>query len=275
MDWTPTALAATTNTLWAVNFDAQIVAQIDPATGHVGQFIGLGITPTSVAIGPAAVWVLSADQNTLLEIDPVYGTLRRSNLRLDTATEPNVGYQPEMAVTQQSVWVADGVAVDRIDPVQRSITQRLAVGGVNGVAAGFGSVWAIKETPAVLLRIDPVTGAVANRIAISRKRGPGRPAPIALAIGADYVWVLNGNTGTVTRVDPNMNVVAATVGRVSMNATKIAAGADAVWIADNADFTLLRIDPTTNRIVRRIALGGRPTALVAGRDRVWVAVDST
>jgi hypothetical protein len=45
-------------------------------------------------------------------------------------------------------------------------------------------------------------------------------------------------------------------------------------VADGAANALLRIDPTTNRAMRAIPLGGIPKALVAGRSRVWVAVDT-
>jgi streptogramin lyase len=58
-----------------------------------------------------------------------------------------------------------------------------------------------------------------------------------------------------------------------MNPTGIAVGAGAVWVADGAANALVRLDPTTDRIAGSIPLGGLPKALVAGRSRVWVAVD--
>ena len=87
--------------------------------------------------------------------------------------------------------------------------------------------------------------------------------------------MLNGNAGTVTRVDPTLDAVSATVSRVSLDATRIAAGAGGIWVADADGEAVLRIDPKTNRVVQTIPVGGTPTALAVGTKAVWVAVDST
>jgi DNA-binding beta-propeller fold protein YncE len=88
------------------------------------------------------------------------------------------------------------------------------------------------------------------RIPIAGRSGVLAPYPIRLTVGAGAVWVLNGNTGTVTRVDPALNAVTATSSRISLDPTRIAAGAIAVWVADSADDAVQRIDPTTSRVVR-------------------------
>ena len=88
------------------------------------------------------------------------------------------------------------------------------------------------------------------------------------------MWVLNGNTGTVTRVDPALNAVTATTPRLSVDPIRIAAGAGAVWVADAANDTVIRIDPATGRIVRVIPVGGRPVGLAAGDRKVWISVDA-
>jgi DNA-binding beta-propeller fold protein YncE len=77
---------------------------------------------------------------------------------------------------------------------------------------------------------------------------------------SDAVWVLNGNTGTVTRVDPDVDAVVATSRRVSMNPTGIAVGAGEGCVPDGATNALLRLDPTTDRIAGSIPLGGLPKA---------------
>ena len=127
----------------------------------------------------------------------------------------------------------------------------------------------------MLLRVDPRTAAVTAKIQIAARRGVTQPFPIGVAVGEGAVWVLNGNTGTVTRVDPTLDAVSATVGRVSLDATRIAAGAGAIWVADADGETVLRIDPQTNRVVQTIPVRDTPTALAAGTKAVSVAVDST
>jgi len=82
-------------------------------------------------------------------------------------------------------------------------------------------------------------------------------------VGADgtSVWVYNGETGVVTRVDEASRKVTATVllhpgcatGRGCGN---LAVGEGAVWVANDVDGTITRIDPATNRAVATIAVGG-------------------
>lgn len=277
MDWTPSALALGSHTIWALDYEDQVVAEIDPRASRVEKAIGLGAGPTSVGVGAGAVWVLGSDRGDVFQIDPAFGVLRGSKrLPFGHSHETSVGDPTGIAATGRAVWVDDGFTLSRVDPATGRAVQRVPIGAeLDGVAVGAGSVWAIRGEPAVLLRIDARTGAVRARIPIARRRGPTEPFPIGLAVGAGAVWVLNGNTGTVTRVDPRLDAVVATISRVSLNATRIAASPGAVWVADVDGSAVLRIDPATNRVASTIPVGGTPRALVAGRSGVWVAVDST
>jgi DNA-binding beta-propeller fold protein YncE len=146
---------------------------------------------------------------------------------------------------------------------------------LDGIAVGAGSIWITQGAPATLLgnRID--AGRVAARIPIAASSEPTAPYPIGVAFGSGSVWVLNGNTGTVSRVDPALDAVTATVPRVSLNPVRIAAGAGAVWIADAENDAVERIDPTTARVTRVLDLGGLPTCTRSRARRVWIAVDAT
>jgi YVTN family beta-propeller protein len=88
------------------------------------------------------------------------------------------------------------------------------------------------------------------------------------------VWVLNGNTGTVSRIDPTLDAITATVPRISMEPIRIAAGNGAVWIADGENGAVDRIDPATAEVTRTIPVGGVPTSLAAGRAGVSAAIDA-
>ena len=275
MDWTPSALALGGNTLWALDREDQVVALVDPRSHRIEQVIGLGLAPASASVGAGAVWVLS-EEGVVLQLDPAFGTVRSStDVALGSAPDTSIADPSGIAAGAHAVWVEDGLALWRVDPATRTVTKRLALGGqIGGVAVGAGSVWAIQGSPPTLLHIDSRTGTIKARIPIAQGHRPTEPFPIGVAVGAGAVWVLNGNTGTVTRVDPDLDAVVATVGRVSMNPTRIAAGAEAVWVADGAKDAVLEIDPTTDRVVHTIRLQGKPKAMLAGRSRVWVAVDS-
>ena len=84
------------------------------------------------------------------------------------------------------------------------------------------------------------------------------------------MWVANSLDGTVSRIDPETNSVAATVAAVGNGPTGVAADESAVWVSNQYDGTLVRIDPGTNQVSRRITVGGQPHG-VASLDG-WVLV---
>ena len=84
--------------------------------------------------------------------------------------------------------------------------------------------------------------------------------------------MLNGNTQSVSRIDPEFGGVTATVPLgIGSNPNDIAAGAGAVWVTNGGDGTLTRIDPSTNATFT-IGLGGSPVGVAVGAGRVWVTV---
>ncbi len=102
--------------------------------------------------------------------------------------------------------------------------------------------------------------------------GPG-PAG-RLAYGAGALWVV-GDSGTLARVDPATNRVAATI-RVAGGeaaARAVVAGADAVWVAVASPGMLVRVDPATNRTTATVRLGRPlldPVGVAATDGAVWV-----
>src|SRR5204862_4938649 len=97
-----------------------------------------------------------------------------------------------------------------------------------------------------------------------------------LAIGAGSVWVDNGGSAGVWRVDPSTGAVIARTRSVQTG--QITFGRGAVWVAGNffsSSAHVDRIDPTTNAATASITLptaGGPISMAVAGRD-LWVVCD--
>jgi DNA-binding beta-propeller fold protein YncE len=145
--------------------------------------------------------------------------------------------------------------------------------GVQSVAAGYGSVWAILDTsgPAwsrkwSLARIEPVTGK-------ELARTPLPYGALGLQVGERAVWVLA--RGTMLRIDPQTNQTVATLpsGGPALY-PPLAAGEGAVWVRTSnflgtAD-SVCRVDPRTNQVVATIPTGHRVVALAAGEGAVWV-----
>jgi DNA-binding beta-propeller fold protein YncE len=87
--------------------------------------------------------------------------------------------------------------------------------------------------------------------------------PRAIAAGGAYVWVLNGNTGALTKIDPRArSVVSTTRVGVERAPAQLAADTGAVWVA-NEDGTLARVDAESDdvsfydvgRTLRDVAVG--------------------
>ena len=114
---------------------------------------------------------------------------------------------------------------------------------LSGVAAGGGAVWAISADPPSVVRIDPVARSVTDRLAIVSRGGDTAPNPVGIAADDGSVWVLNTNTATVTRIDPVARGVIATIPiGVDRVPNSIASDGARAWVA-NEDGTLSRIDP--------------------------------
>ena len=71
------------------------------------------------------------------------------------------------------------------------------------MAVGEGAVWAMSDSQATLMRIDPARNAVVARIKVY--------PPEAVAAGDGGVWLSNPSDDTVTRIDPATNKVTATI----------------------------------------------------------------
>ena len=91
-----------------------------------------------------------------------------------------------------------------------------------------------------------------------------------VAAGPDAVWVSDYGTDTVVRVDPRTNQVAATIGGLPHGPTGLAEAGGAVWVACSRADQVARIDPATNQVTAAIPVGHEPVGIAAGFQSVWV-----
>ena len=116
---------------------------------------------------------------------------------------------------------------------------------------------------------ESTTHAAPSPTAIEAGKPPIRTGnfPTALALGANYLWVVNSGDGTVARVDPREELVVGRRIAVGRDPQDIAVGFGSVWVANRGDGTVSRIDGATGRPQ------GEP--ITAGRAPVALAVTST
>jgi DNA-binding beta-propeller fold protein YncE len=116
--------------------------------------------------------------------------------------------------------------------------------------------------------VDPETDAV-TEIPIVAHRGSDAPFPVGIATTPGSVWVLNGNTATVTQIDARQGGVIRTI-PVGMDRLPrdIAASGRTVWIA-NFDGSVSRIAPG-DRTPSSLWVGQSLNGVAVDGERVWV-----
>ncbi|MGH2949870.1 MAG: hypothetical protein ACRDPC_27020, partial [Solirubrobacteraceae bacterium] len=252
---------------WVGGDDSGTVSAIDTRTRRLVRTVAVGLFPTDIAAAAGSVWVIDAGTGRLARIDAAYGRIRETARVLAPSGADRFELETTaVAVGAGGVWITDGSErLVRVDPETAATTAAIETGQpLVGVAAGAGAVWAISGEAAQVLRIDPATNAVTNRIDIVDDPRLESPFPIAVAAAEGAVWVLNGNTAAVTRIDPRSLGIVTTV-RIGVERVpaQIAADERAAWVA-NGDGTLTRVDALSDeartfevgRTLRDVAVGG-------------------
>ena len=191
-----------------------------------------------------------------------------------------------VAVGAGSAWVGvpgrgEGGQVVRIDLATNEVVARIPVREApyrKQIVVTDEAVWVASR--GLMERIDPDTNAVCARVEL-----PGR-AVSAIAADGSAVWAITVDetgrerAGTLVRVDPATNRIAAEIPlgpQVAGYEDEIALGAGSVWVVgvrwsaqEDAEHgsDLIRVDPATNRIAARIPVGAFHA--VVGPDDVWV-----
>jgi streptogramin lyase len=156
----------------------------------------------------------------------------------------------------------------RLDVVAHTFVQR----GITDVAWGYGSVWVVG--PQRVTRVDPRTGAILARIPVVTGEST------ALAVGARGVWI-GGAHGTITRIDPFSNQVAA---RIVVDFAHdapiegVVVGAGWLWFCVPTDGSgwVGAIDPASNTpFDLRFETGGAPRRISFGFGSLWVSNTSS
>ena len=174
------------------------------------------------------------------------------------ATRPGAG----IAVAPNSVGV--------ISPKTNKVVGQIAVGvRPSAITVGIGSVWVANEDDKTLSRMDAHTRSLAHTITLSGS------TPTGVAAGKDAVWVAEGASGSLVRVEPKYNLadepISITHARVSGGPRgSVAIGGGFVWVVfGNSD--VARINPVSRRggVVGYADFGS--AAVAYGEKALWIA----
>jgi DNA-binding SARP family transcriptional activator len=271
-----TDLAADGDRLFAVSIDSSALTIVNGRTRRQERSFPLpmGMRPAAVAVRDGAVWVADGGRGLAVRMDSGYERIAETATWNRATRREALGVSARdstaIALAGGAAWITDGSdRLVRMDD-NGAVTRERVGHQLNGIASGAGAVWAISTADATVLRIDPATGRVTDEIAIVRRPGSEAPAPIALAVTAEAVWVLNANTASVTKIDVRTLGIRETLPlAIETSPRDIDAGAGAVWVAA-FDGTVTRI-ATTGGEPRSSFVGTSLVAVAGARDRVWAA----
>lgn len=177
-------------------------------------------------------------------------------------------------------------------------------GSPTSLAIGFGGIWIGTQSyqpnglaSGNLIRIDSASGRVvggpinlpAAPVAIAVDRGAVRVVTHAAVSYGQESTVPRRAQNVVVKIDPASGTTMGNPTPIGENPVTLAAGAGAVWVANSravvyglggkplirGSDTVTKIDSVTNRVVGRLPINGKPTALAVGDGAIWLGVDRT
>jgi YVTN family beta-propeller protein len=94
--------------------------------------------------------------------------------------------------------------------------------------------------------------------------------PQCLAFGAGYIWVVNVDDNTITKIDPLNNTIIAIIG-VGNAPYGIVFNNGFIYVTNIDDDSVSKINVTNNAVVNTIAVGSSPEGIATDGSYVWVS----
>jgi virginiamycin B lyase len=186
--------------------------------------------------------------------------------RLKAEAEFEAPAKPEWVFFSAAAFTPAQDAIERVDPKTNKKLDPIA--GLNkpcgGMTSAFGSLWAPLCGTASLARIDAKTFKVTATIATGVTASSG-----VIASSPDSIWLLTDEKTTLSRIDPDQNLVVGEL-RVPVGCHSLIFGETALWLACPAQNKVLRINPATNLVEKSIEVSAQPDSLAAGEGSIWV-----
>ena len=264
----PGSIAAGPSGVWVTNGAEQTVIHIDPHRRAISATYNVGGAATDVALDQGDAWVVTGNDNTLIRLDARTGDMRttllpetpagvfalatgggyvwlvsRTLLKVDPRTQAIVARATgdccdalDVAYGGRAVWVAErseSIAKVGVDSVRRVSSHRIGELDIH-LAVGYGSIWCVGLTtsgtqPSVVWRLNPETGLASAAVPLGRVVNTPYLSTVAIATGADSVWVAIEQDRAVFRLDPRTGTVLA---KISTRRPPIALAVTAgrVWV---------------------------------------------
>ena len=254
---------------------ADSLVRIDPATNAVSAVVPVGEAPsaTAVAAGGQSVWVFSAAGPSLTEIDVSTNTVLNTTTLLAPPNNPHAAGGPALVADLAGAWLigADRRGrpyLTRVFSGFRGKREYRLPGKPRAIAVGYGAVWVVVHDALddQLLRINPATGRVTNRIRFLSSPIDG------LAAGLGSVWLGASATETLYRINPGSARVAGRIDLGGRDSGRPEVVLGSIWFGGGGTNETLIFDPRTLDIVGEVGggSGGEEGGYdTAGYGSIW------
>jgi hypothetical protein len=184
------------------------LVRIHPWKHVITDVIPVGVDPVAAAVKGRSAWVYSYADRAILRVD---ATTRKPGDATRIRGRPvDLSFLsgPVLAAGANGAWIVTADALGRgyLTRIPASGAKReVRLPGVpKAVGLGEGAVWVLARRGASsqVLRIDPTTGRIVDRVSL----GP-RSRADSLMVGLGFVWAVSSTTAVVYRVDPRTRLV--------------------------------------------------------------------
>jgi DNA-binding SARP family transcriptional activator/DNA-binding beta-propeller fold protein YncE len=216
------------------------VALIDPGDGTIVGDILVDSYPTALAADGRYVYVVNNGEATLSRVDP------QARKVFDTFSFSRA---IDLLPVGGHLWAANGGAP-----------------GHTPFGVGPGTILDYGPGPTLhTLRLGP-------NIEGGEDGGEEQTTLAADGPNSFSVWAGNQDSRTVSEIDASLGRSVLTIRGIAPGGLAAVGNSngDTVWASDPARGLVVRIDGNARRVVRRIAVPGRPTRLAATDQAVWV-----
>jgi outer membrane protein assembly factor BamB len=236
VDGSPCFLAEAGGRVWVTAFDGNELDEIDPQTNEVTRTYRMPGGPCGMVERDGTLWIEA--QGHLVAFDPRRGEV------IDRIRVPGGIFGTTSAPS--GLWGISprGTEVVQIDPDSGRIVARVGIEGpLAGLAVDGDQIWTVSGR-SELVRIDPSTHAIAERITLEDFE------PEGLAIDGDFLWVSSSFEGNVLRVDRRTGKVR---NRLPVDGSLFGGVVigDSYWVSSN-NGTIYRLDTTSGEVVDQL-----------------------
>jgi outer membrane protein assembly factor BamB len=240
VDGSPCFLAEAGGRVWVSSFDGNELSEIDPATNEVVQTYRMPGGPCGMVERGGTLWIETG--NTLVAFDPRRGEV------IERVRIPGGVFG--VTSTPTGLWgVAAGAEqVVQIDPASKRVVARVDIEGpLGGLAVEGDQIWTVAAR-SELVRIDPRSHSIADRIPLDSYE------PEGLAIGGNFLWVSSSFEGDVLRVDLRTGKVR---DRLTVDGSLFGGVVigDSYWVSGN-NGTIFQLDAGSGEVVDQLELVG-------------------